>query len=136
MRALRTLALVALAAGCGKSAVATYPVSGTVALAGADAAALAGHHVEAALADDPAVRASGVIGADGRFALQTLDGGEVRPGARAGRYDVRIVLDGEDDDGRKAKKPRLAARYLTFKASGLALDVPAGGDVTFQLTAK
>ena len=42
------------------------------------------------------VRASGVIEPDGRFKLETLQGGEVVKGAREGTYRVRLILDPSD----------------------------------------
>lgn len=129
------LALFALA-GCGDNLPKTYPVSGKVALAGGDAQKLVGHHVEAVLDGDPAVRASGVIGPDGGFALETLHAGTILKGAREGTYRVRIVPAEEDENGKKLKKPPVAAKHLKFETSGLALQVPAGGDVTFELSSR
>jgi hypothetical protein len=137
---IRGIVFAALAAcglaGCGGDQPKTYPVSGKVALAGGDAQKLAGHHVEAALDGDPTVRASGVIGPDGTFALETLHAGAVLKGAREGTYRVRIVPAVEDDNGKRLKKPPVAARHLKFETSGLSFQVPASGDVTLELTSR
>jgi hypothetical protein len=124
------------AGGCGQNGPKTHPVRGKVTLAGGDAAQLAGHHVEAMLEGDPAVRASGVIAADGSFALETLHAGEVLKGAREGKYLVRIVPAEEDESGKKLKKPPVAARHLKFETSGLSLNVPASEDVTLPLASR
>ena len=76
MRVTFSVTLLSLAfTGCGPGGPKTHPVRGKVELAGADAAPLAGSHVEAALVSDPNVRASGEIQPDGRFSLQTLHAG-------------------------------------------------------------
>jgi hypothetical protein len=82
------------------------------------------------------VRAAGVIGPDGGFSLETLHAGVILKGAREGRYRVRILRAEEDDDGRKLKKPPVAARFLLFESSGLAIDVPAAGGVTLELRSR
>ena len=138
MKTSRTVVAAGLLAliGCSEAGPKTYPVSGTVALAGGDAQKLAGHHVEAALDSDPTVRASGVIGPDGAFTLETLQSGAVRKGAQEGTYRVRIVPADEGDDGKKLKKPPVAARHFKFETSGLSFQVPANGNVTLELSAR
>lgn len=126
---------LALLAGCAGDSPKTYPVSGRVATNG-DAAALAGHHVEAALEGDPGVRASGVIGSDGSFTLRTLHGGAVLDGAREGKYRVRILRADEDADGKRLQKPPVADRFLKFETSGLSLSVPADGEVTLTVSPR
>ncbi len=132
------LALVALAGlvGCGPGGPRTYPVNGTVELAGGEVSALAGHHIEAVLDGDPAVRAAGVIAPDGSFVLETLDAGLVLQGAREGRYKARLLPAEEDADGRKLRKPPVAAKYLRFETSGLSFEVPAKGTVAVRLSAR
>jgi hypothetical protein len=128
------LAVVGVAAaGCGSAGPRTHPVAGRVELVGGGAGQLAGHHVEVARADDPTVRAAGVIGPDGRFRLETLAGGKVLPGAWEGEYRARLVLT---DEGDGTKKPKLPRRYLDFKSSGLTVRVPADGEVTLTLATK
>lgn len=134
-RFVAPLALFALT-GCGDNSPKTYPVSGKVALAGGDAQKLAGHHVEAVLDSDPAVRASGIIGPDGAFALETLHAGTILKGAREGTYRVRIVPAEEDDNGKKLKKPPVAAKHLKFETSGLSFQVPTNGDVTLEFASR
>jgi hypothetical protein len=122
--------------GCGRDGPETHPVSGRVVLTGGDAGQLAGHHVEAVLESDPAVRASGVIGPDGTFALETLDAGAVRKGARAGRYRARVVPAEENEDGKKLRKPPVAARHLKFETSGLSFSVPATEEVKLVVSPR
>jgi len=107
-----------------------------VTLAGGDAQKLAGHLVEAMLEGDPAVRASGVIGPDGTFTLETLYAGKILKGAQEGKYQVRILAADEDDNGKKLKKPPIAKKHFTFESSGLSLQVPSPGDVTLELSAR
>jgi hypothetical protein len=133
MRLIAVLSLVVLAShGCAPAGPKTHPVRGKVELAGAESVTLAGSHVEAALATDPTVRASGEILPDGRFALQTLHAGNVLKGAPAGRYQVRIV---PSDDDRRARKA-VALRFQQFGTSGLTLDVPASGEVTLRVASR
>ncbi len=119
--------------GCG-GRPGTYPVSGRVTLADGDTAQLAGHIVEAALTTDRTVRASGVVDADGRFSLETLDGGKLLRGAREGTYDVRIVVVREGDG--HDRRPPLAPRFQEFKTSGLSVRVPAAGEVQLSVASK
>ena len=119
--------------GCGGDLPKTYPVSGKVTLLGGDAGQLAGHHIEAALEGNPAVRASGVIAADGHFSLETLHAGVILKGAPEGRYQVRILRAEEDDDGKKLRKPPVAARFFQFNTSGLSLAVPETDEVTLEV---
>jgi hypothetical protein len=136
VRAGLILGFAVACTGCGQSGPKTYPVAGKVVLAGGDTSKLAGHHVEAALEGDPAVRAAGVIGPDGRFTLETLQAGAIQKGAREGKYQVRILPADEDDDGRKLRKPPVAARHLKFETSGLSLQVPANGSVTLAVASR
>ena len=131
IRRYAALALL-VAAGCGQSGPKTHAVAGSVSLAGGDSAQLAGHYVEAALSTDPTVRASGVIGPDGRFKLETLAGGRVQKGAPEGTYGVRLILS--DDDG--VARPKVSPRYLRFETSGLSIQVPAKDDVQLELAAR
>src|SRR4051812_41405007 len=120
MKTIRVLAAVGMLAlaGCADGPK-TYPVSGKVALAGGEVQKLAGHHIEAALGSDPNVRASGVIGPDGTFTLETLHAGKILKGALEGTYRVRLIPADEDDNGKKLKKPPIAAKHLNFATSGL-----------------
>jgi hypothetical protein len=128
--------LLTLTAGCGQREPKTYPVAGKVVLSGGDTAKLVGHYVEAALESDPAVRASGVIGPDGNFTLETLHAGAILTGAREGKYQVRIVPADEDDEGRKLKQPPVSPKHLKFETSGLSFQVPANGNVTLQVASR
>lgn len=122
--------------GCSDGGPKVYPVSGKVALAGGDAQKLAGHNVEVVLEGDPAVRASGVIGADGAFTLETLYAGKILKGVQEGKYQVRILAAEEDDNGKKLRKPPIASKHFKFESSGLSLQVPPPGDVTLQLSSR
>ncbi len=125
---------IALSLGCAPGGPPVHTVRGKVVLPGGDVGLLAGHHVEAALVDDPAVTASGVIGPDGTFTLETLHAGRILRGAREGAYRVRIYPADEDEAGRRRPPPPVAARYLDFESSGLTLAVPPAGEVVLDLT--
>lgn len=134
MRVLSVLLLAAV--GCGPSGPKTHPVEGRVTLAGGDAKRLAGHHLEVVLEGDPSVRASGVIGGDGAFGLETLHAGEILKGVPEGKYRVRVLRAEEGDDGKRLPAPPVAAKYLKFESSGLTLSVPPPGPVTFDLAPR
>lgn len=136
IRVLGAAAVLSVLVGCGNGAPKMYPVSGKASLAGGDAQKLAGHHVEASLDSEPTVRASGIIGPDGTFTLETLHAGTILKGAREGTYRVRIVPADEDDNGKKLKRPPVAAKHLKFETSGLTLQVPANGDVALEFSAR
>jgi hypothetical protein len=121
--------------GCGPGGPRTYPVSGKIDLAGGDLSALSGGYIDAALREDPTVRASGEIGPDGGFTLQTLHAGVVRQGAREGTYRLRIILDDTSASKRRARRA-IAPRYLRFETSGLSLQVPAESAVTLRAAAR
>lgn len=118
--------------GCGDSGPKTYPVNGTITLPSGDSSPLAGHNIEASLDGEPTVRASGVIEPDGRFKLETLQGGKIVTGAREGSYKVRLVLSDDDAASRKLAKKAVPARYFQFDTSGLAFQVP-GDDVKLEV---
>jgi len=120
------------ASGCGGGGPATHPVSGRVQLTG-DATALAGSHVELVRADDPSVRAAGVIDDGGRFSVETLDNGRRQSGAREGSYRARLILS-DEGDGRP--KPKVPKKYLDANTSGWTVQVPPPGEVTLTLSAK
>lgn len=139
MGSVTMIAVVAVlgAVGCGQTGPKTYPVNGKVELASGDVSQLAGNNIEAALASDPSVRASGVIQPDGSFALETLQAGVIQKGAQEGSYQVRIILD--EDGDREAKRRRRSAlplRYLQFKTSELSIQVPTHGEVTLKVSQR
>lgn len=140
LRRLVLLAALSLAAtGCDAGGRATHPVSGTVVLPGGDVSALAGQVVEVSHATDRDVRAHGVLDSQGRFTLETLDGGENRPGAPAGEYAVRVLPDPDEvppQRGQKPRRPPVAPRYRDFATSKLTLTVPPAGDVTLALSTR
>jgi len=128
-------AVVCGPAGCGPTGPKTYPVRGKVELVGGDVKQLAGATVETAMDGDPTVRASGVIGEDGGFALETLHAGVVLKGAQAGTYKARILPgdDVEDRQARRKQRETLSGKYRQFQTSGLSFQVPADGDVVLKL---
>lgn len=126
----------AVLSGCGAGGPQLRPVSGTVSLPGGDPAVLAGSAVEVALDTDPTVRASGTIGPDGRFRLETLRDGAVRTGAPEGTYKARIILGDDDPAVRKKATKAVPARFQAFESSGLTFRVPADGDVTLAVATR
>jgi hypothetical protein len=136
-RSCAVLAGIALlgCAGCGGSpGPKTFAVTGQVQLADAGSEVLAGHFVEAALESDPSVRAYGEIGEDGKFALESLHSGSLRPGAVEGRYRVRVALADDDVEARKQAAQALHPRYLDFEKSGLSIQVPGDDPVSLPLS--
>jgi hypothetical protein len=151
------------AAGCGSS-LETHPVRGKVVFEGVDVASLGEAYVELRLESDPSIRASGPIEPDGSFDLRTQHKGQEFLGAVPGSHTARIVLsdydyeepeapsdDGEAADYRpKAKRfkvakgskgskvvagPPIPEKYMSFKSSGFAVEVPPQGSVTFTVSA-
>lgn len=120
--------------GCSDGGPATHAVSGQIVPTGGKPDQLVGHLVEIVSTTDPTVRSSGVIEANGRFRLETLDHGKVHSGARAGTYQVRLLLVDEGDG--VTKKPKVPRRYQDAKTSGWSIQVPADGDVKLNLTAN
>lgn len=124
------------AVGCGPDGPKTYPVQGKIDLAGGDVGQLAGSTVEVSRTGDPDVRASGEIQADGAFTLETLHAGVIRKGAREGTYQARIILADDDPATRRRAAKAIDRRYLRFDTAGLALQVPAAGEVTLKVTPR
>jgi predicted small lipoprotein YifL len=129
-------ALALALAGCGASGPKTHPVAGRIDLPGGDVTALAGSTVEVALASDPSVRGFGEIRPDGTFTLQSLRGGELKPGVPEGKYAARVIPNDEDAAARKKAAKAVAPRFLKFETSGLAVQVPPAGEVALPLAAK
>ncbi|MCI0358533.1 MAG: hypothetical protein L0211_08625 [Planctomycetaceae bacterium] len=131
------LLFASTASGCfGPSGPVTYPVEGQVELSGGKVQNLSGHTIEAALVTDANVRAYGQIASDGSFALETLQGGDIRSGAVEGKYQARIVLSDDDDSSRAKAAEALNHRFLQFETSGLTFDVPASDDVVLSLSSR
>src|SRR5262245_46016999 len=107
MRRIRTTLTLALvlgaAAGCGDSG--THAVRGKVELPGGDVAQLAQAHVEFQLEGNPAVRADGLIGPDGRFEVQSLREGRLVRGMPPGTYRARLLFG---DDAPARRRPPVA----------------------------
>lgn len=120
-----------LLAGCGESGAKTYSLSGVVEWTGSDANPLTGHLVELTHTSDPTIRAAGVIDSSGRFRVETLDQGVVKPGIREGIYRARLLIQ-DEGDGRS--KPKIPKKYLDGKTSGWTVQVPASDDITLTVT--
>jgi hypothetical protein len=131
-----TASLFVLSTGCSKAGPKTYPVKGRIDVAASDLKALAGHTVELALESDPQIRAAGQINDDGSFAVETLYGGRVLPGATEGTYRARIVLADDDIASKKLAARSLHPRYFQFDKSGLAIQVPAAEVVSLRVTRR
>lgn len=131
MRRIFILSALLLApfVGCGSSGEGVQAVKGTVELNGADRALLAGHIVEARLAGNPDVRASGTITPEGTFELETLQEGKLLQGAKQGSYEVRLILADDDPALRRQTAAKLDPKQLAFETSGLKLEVPASSAV-------
>lgn len=123
-----------LAAGCAAGGPQAHAVDGRVTWPAGDSSSLAGNHIEAIQVQDPDVRASGLIGADGRFALETLEKGKLLKGAVQGNYQVRLVLVDEGDGA--SRKLKIPKRYLDIKKSGWSLQVPAREAVNLVIASK
>lgn len=140
------LILAIAAAGCGKRG--TVPLSGTVTLDGRPLARATVHFIP----QDPEGReALGSTDAEGVFHLSTFKPGD---GAYAGKYKVIVRPATEVDPelkfmtpaeamdkanaGRKPSRPSvvLPPRYTHPGQTVLEQDVPASGDVVFELTSK
>lgn len=122
--------------GCGPAGPRTYPVRGQVELVSGDIAALAGSTVEAALATDTSVRASGVIHPDGRFTLETLHAGVILRGAREGNYVARIIPADDDPAIQRRALKVIPPRFRRFDTSDLSFSVPAAAEVIFRVSAR
>jgi hypothetical protein len=126
--------LLPLAAGCAAGGPQTHAVDGRVTWPAGDSSALAGNHIEVILLQDPGVRATGLIGADGRFALETLEKGQLLKRARQGNYQARLVLVDEGDGA--SRKLKIPKKYLDMKTSGWSLQVPARESVNLVIASR
>jgi hypothetical protein len=123
-------------AGCGSNGPQTHTVAGRIELQGGEVSRLAGSTLEVALLSNPTTRGFGAIQADGRFALSSLQAGELRSGVPEGQYTARIIPNDEDGESQERASKAIGAKYLQFESSGLVLDVPTQSDVTFSLSAS
>lgn len=133
---LRASILLLAVLGCGQYGPKTHAIRGTVELAGAEVKLLAGSHIEAKLTTDPNVRASGEIQEDGSFHLETIHAGTILNGAPEGVYQVRLILGDDDRKARRQAARAVAPRFLAFQTSGLTLEVPTSGEITFNITPR
>lgn len=120
--------------GCSGVQSAKHKVQGQLVFADGSVQQLSGHLIEIAATDDYTQRASGVIDQHGRFTLETLDQGEVKPGVNAGQYMARLLIVDEGDG--QTKKPKIAKKYLNFQTAGWKVQVPNSGEVQFTVTTK
>lgn len=134
LRLLTTWAIImpilAVNVGCGQRGEKVHTTRGIIDLTDGDVAVLEGSHVELALKSDTNQRASGSIGSDGSFTLETIHAGAVLKGVREGIYHARIVLADDDRAAHKRAKEAVSRRFLDFKTSGWSVRVPSDGTVT------
>lgn len=118
--------------GCGPGGPTFQPVTVRLNVEGGNVADLEGSTLDVAVPNNPLLRASGTITADGTAELETLHAGKIRRGVLEGNYQVRIVLADDDREQRRKAAKAVAPKYLKFESSGLTLTVP--GDRTVPLT--
>jgi hypothetical protein len=121
--------------GCGSKGPRTHAVAGRIELHSGEISQLAGSTLEVALLSSPTTRGFGQIQESGRFALSSLQAGELRSGVLEGKYAARIIPNDEDFESREQATKAIDAKYLRFESSGLVLDVPTQSEVTFSLSA-
>ncbi|QEG33207.1 hypothetical protein [Bythopirellula goksoeyrii] len=120
------LGLIFLLLGCGKSTLATYPVSGEVVLEDGSTLRNGGKVVFQQLDSDSPLTATGYFGEDGKYSLTTFDKDD---GAPAGEYVVMVVPTIPDDtDGLSARERRevrnpIDSKFKNSKSSGLHFTV-------------
>lgn len=133
---LSALGLMIGVSACSSNQVKLYPVNGKIEMTDGDVSVLAGSTIEAALENEPTLRASGVIQADGSFTLETLDAGVIRKGAREGTYKARILLGDDDPKLKRAANKALNRRFRDFETSELKFQVPAEGGVNLKVSGQ
>lgn len=133
---LSALGLMIGVSACSSNQVKLYPVNGKIEMTDGDVSVLAGSTIEAALENEPTLRASGVIQADGSFTLETLEAGVVRKGAREGNYKARILLGDDDPKLKRAANKALNRRFRDFETSELKFQVPAEGGVNLKVSGQ
>jgi hypothetical protein len=121
------LGAAVLAAGCSRSAEpaapTTYPVSGAV--RNSNGIGLSGGKIEFESPLDPGVRASGEIGAGGRFVLRTAHKDQQLDGAPAGPYRVTVTpAAGPEFSGQPITLPELVS--VQPGKNDLNLQLPSG----------
>ena len=126
--------LIAMTSGCSVSK--NQPAQGKVELEAGDVKNLAGSHIEAVHVNDPTVRASGEIQADGSFKLQALREGKVEDKLPPGDYQARILLTDNDPQAARQAAKVVPSRYLRFDSSDLTFQVPSNGEVTLKLSQR
>lgn len=128
--------LLSINLGCGQRGEKAHTMRGIVELTDGDVAMLTGSHVELALQNDTNQRASGSIGNDGAFTLETIHSGVVLKGVREGIYRARIVLADDDRAALKLAKEAVASRFLDFNKSGWLVRVPSDGTITLAVSKR
>jgi hypothetical protein len=122
--------------GCRSDEPKTHEVIGRIELQAGEIHPLVGSTVEVALISEPTVRGFGEIQEDGRFVLNSLQGGELRTGVLEGRYAARILPSSEDDSTQKRAIKAIGSRYRQFQTSGLTFTAPSPEPVVLTLTAS
>jgi hypothetical protein len=114
------LLALASAGGCGTPLPPTYPVTGKVVLRGGQPVPGGAVHLKSN--SDPTLTVTGAIGEDGTFALQTLRGKTLTPGAPEGAYVV-TVLPPAAPDQRLAMPPYVMPKPFEVRAGDNHLEI-------------
>jgi hypothetical protein len=131
---LFALAVLALTAGCGDSALKTYPVTGKVVFKDKAGGVhrLKGGRVRFQSTSDPDLTAVGEIEDEGVFSLGALlKEKELSGGVPAGQYKARVEPP-RDDEG-KSRRGLIHPRYEDFDKSGLTFTVPVSGELVITV---
>lgn len=123
------LALMLAAAGCGGPKMA--PVTGKITVVGLPAVRGSVSYIPENTKDASCKAASGEIGPDGTYVLNTPGEGE---GAIVGRYIVSVSGRGLNDAETMPPNRQIPARYATARQSGLTAEVkPGSNEINFDL---
>jgi hypothetical protein len=133
---LRSLAVLALAAGCGSSdssdsSLKTHPVRGKVVFKGGDVSRLDGGKVWFQSTSDAGLKAVGYLTDEGTFAMSTLLPDKAVFGVPAGQYKARVEPP-PDVEG-KAQPRLIHARHQDFNKSGLSFTVPVNEAIVIEV---
>jgi hypothetical protein len=125
-------AVLALAAGCGgQPSLTGHPVKGKVVYKGqGNVEQLADGMVRLQSTSDKNVTAFGSIDMDGTFALGSYADGKVQ-NVPAGQYKVRVEPPKNDDD--RPQRGLLHAKYMDFEKSGITVTVPTTEELVIEV---
>jgi hypothetical protein len=120
-------------ASCEPGPPKLYPVKGKIVNVGKGSVKdVAGYNVRFQSTTDPNDMPGGGIEEDGTFVLYSAWHGQVRPGARAGKY--RASLEQAPLEGRKPPPPVIPTRYLSYETSGLEFTIePQPNELTIEI---